>query len=95
MIHFGFRLKLVSFSVSNPLPIHEKDPRKTCFMEGTEKVYEKIIGFFSAFVLWGVFLGKKFSIKKLLKHQKTENIVVVRETTKFSVYGSKWWRITG
>jgi len=26
----------------------------------------------------------------LLKHKKTENIAVVRETTKFSVYGSKW-----
>ncbi len=29
----------------------------------------------------------------LLKYQKTENIAVVRETTKFSVYGAKWWRI--
>ena len=45
-----------------------------------------------------MFYGGYFWVKSaqktiLLKHQKTENIAVVRETTKFSVYGSKWWRI--
>jgi len=45
-------------------------------------------------MFYGGYLGLKSAQKAiLLKHQKTENIAVVRETTKFSVYGSKWWRI--